>query len=277
MFFDTHVHLIDRSRLQYPWLAHVPPLDRDWSYDDYEKAARRVGITDALHMEVDVQEDQLDKETDFVAELMARPDSLIRGAISGARLESDGFEAWLGSVDKSRVKGVRRVLHTMPDELSQQNKFRENLRRLGKAGLPFDVCVLGRQLPLAVELADAAPDTTLILDHCGVPDIAGNAFDDWAKNISALAKRPNVNAKISGVSAYAAPEWTLKDLVPWVDHTIAAFGPERVVWGSDSPVCTLQSDIGEWVAVSQALLSAYTPDEQSAIRSNNARRIWQIA
>lgn len=277
MFFDTHLHLIDRSQLRYPWLADVAALDRDWGYEDYEQTARRVGISDVLHMEVDVHEDDIGKEIEFVAGLMARPGSLVRGTISGARPESKGFEAWLEAVDRKCVKGIRRVLHTQPDELSQQDLFRENIRRLGTAALPFDMCVLARQLPLAVDLADAAPDTVFILDHCGVPDIAGDAFDGWAADISKLAERPNVFAKLSGISAYAKPDWTLMDLSHWVDHIIAGFGPDRVVWGSDSPVCTLQSNLAEWVATSRALLAGYTPEEQQAIQSRNARRIWNIA
>lgn len=274
MFFDTHLHLVDRSRLRYPWLKDAPPLDRDWSYADYEGVARRVGITDVLHMEVDVAEEDIGKESDFIAELMARPDSLIRGAISGARPESEGFAAWLEAADRWIIKGVRRVLHTMPDDLSQQPLFRENIRRLGKAGLPFDICLLSRQLPLGIALTDAAPDTVFILDHCGVPDIAGDAYDDWSSHIRELAKRPNVNVKLSGISAYAKPDWTVKDLQPWVDHIIEEFSPDRVVWGSDSPVCTLQSDLAEWVAASQTLIDGYSPDEQEAIRKGNAERIW---
>lgn len=277
MFFDTHLHLVDRGRLRYPWLTDVPQLDRDWSYDEYEATARRVGISDVLHMEVDVTEEDIAKESDFVAELMARPNSLIRGAISGARPESDSFAGWLEAVDRSVIKGVRRVLHTMPDELSQQPLFRENIRRLGQAGLPFDMCVLARQLPLGIALTDAAPDTVFVLDHCGVPDIAGEAFDAWASNIQDLAKRPNVNVKLSGISAYGKPDWTIESLRPWVDRIIAEFGPERVVWGSDSPVCTLQSNLAEWVAASQALIAGYSFDEQAAIRSGNARRLWMSA
>lgn len=276
MFFDTHLHLVDRKRLRYPWLAGAPALDQDWSYEQYEATARRVGITDVLHMEVDVHEDDLDKENTFIAELMAREGSLLRGAISGARPEEDGFAAWLETVDRNVVKGVRRVLHTMPDELSQQEQFRDNIRRLGAVGLPFDMCILARQLPFGIELADAAPDTVIVLDHCGVPDIANDSFSDWSERISELAKRPNINAKISGISAYAKADWTLESLQPWVDHIIEQFGPQRVVWGSDSPVCTLQSNLAEWVATSQALIAGLSPDEQDAIRQGNARRIWKI-
>lgn len=207
---------------------------------------------------------------------MAQPGSLIRGAISAARPESPGFASWLESVDRHVVKGLRRVLHVMPDELSQQLLFRDNIRRLGQAALPFDLCVLARQLPIGIALVDAAPDTVFVLDHCGVPDIAGQQFDSWAADITALARRPNVHAKLSGITAYAGGGWTLETLRPWVRHVIDCFGPARVVWGSASPVCTLQSSLQEWVATSNALLSALSADERRAILEDNARRIWRI-
>lgn len=274
MIFDTHLHLIDRSRLGYPWLAGLPPLDRDWDFESYLATAARVGITDALHMEVDVAEADIDRETAWIAELMARPGSPLRGAISSARPESAGFEAWLDRVDRRVVRGVRRVLHVVPDEVSQGDVFRQNLRRLGKAGLPFDICMLQRQLPLAIDLVDACPDTVFILDHCGVPAIASGPFDDWADHISRIAERPNVNAKLSGISAYGPPDWTLQTLRPYVDHLVQAFGAQRIVWGSDSPVCTLQSSLAEWIATTFALLLDQSPEDRSRILAGNARRIW---
>ncbi|MFC3183223.1 amidohydrolase family protein [Cypionkella sinensis] len=277
MIFDTHLHLIDRKRLSYPWLADVPDLNRDWSYADYEATARRIGITDVLHMEVDVAEADIEAETTFVAELMQRPCSLIRGAIAAARPESAGFAAWLERVDRRVVKGVRRVLHVVPDAVSQTALFRQNIAGLGAAGLPFDIVMLARQLPLARALVDACPDTVFVLDHCGVPDIAGGGFDTWAAQITELARRPNLYMKLSGVTAYTGGNWTLQTLRPWVDHILHQFGPDRIVWGSDSPVCTLHSNLGEWVASSHALLAALSEDDRNSLLHGNAQRIWKTA
>lgn len=274
MIFDTHLHLIDRARLSYPWLAGLPPLDRDWDFDSYCLTAARLGITDVLHMEVDVAEADIDAETAWIADLMARPGSPMRGAISAARPESAGFAAWLERVDHSIVKGVRRVLHVVPDEVSQTPLFRENIRALGQAGLPFDICMLERQLPLAADLVDACPDTTFVLDHCGVPAIAGGDFALWAARITDLARRPNLHAKLSGITAYGPADWTAETLRPYVGHVIASFGPGRVVWGSDSPVCTLQSSLPEWVALTHLLLADLTEAERAAILHGNARRLW---
>lgn len=276
MIFDTHLHLIDRSRLQYPWLSALPPLDRDWDYESYCATAARLGITDVLHMEVDVADADVDAETAWIANLMARPGSPLRGAISAARPETPGFAAWLDRVDRHVVKGLRRVLHVVPDEVSQTPLFRENIRRLGPAGLPFDICMLQRQLPLAAALVDACPDTTFVLDHCGVPDIASGTYADWATRITDLARRPNLWAKVSGITAYGPPDWTAATLRPYVRHVIESFGPSRVVWGSDSPVCTLQSSLAEWVAVTHLLLADLAVEERAAILHRNARRLWSL-
>ena len=274
MIFDTHLHLIDRARLSYPWLAGLPPLDHDWDYDSFAAVARRVGITRVLHMEVDVAEADIDRETAWIAELMARPDSLIVGAISSARPESEGFEAWLEQADRRVVRGVRRVLHVVPDEVSQAEGFRRNIRKLGQAGLPFDICMLQRQLGLAIDLVDACPDTVFVLDHCGVPAIAAGQLEDWAAKIARLAERPNVTAKLSGISAYGPADWRLETLQAYASRMIGAFGPERVVWGSDSPVCTLQSSLAEWVATTHALLAGLTDAERRLVLDGNAARIW---
>jgi predicted TIM-barrel fold metal-dependent hydrolase len=166
------------------------------------------------------------------------------------------------------------VLHVVPDAVSEDDRFRRNIRKLGQAGMPFDIYMLKRQMSLAVQLVDASPDTTFILDHCGVPAIASGGFDDWAESITRLAERPNINAILSGISAYAPPDWTLETLRPYVAHLIESFGPGRIVWGSDSPVCTLQSSLAEWAATTFALLEDMSQSDRALIMSENPRRIW---
>lgn len=278
MIVDTHLHVIDPSALDYPWLASVPALNQAWSYETYALQAGRAGITQSLHMEVDVAPERIEDETAYVAGLAQLPGSLIAGAIASCRPEDPGFADYL---EKQRnnplVKGFRRVLHVMPDEVSEQPLFRENIARMAGSGLTFDLCVLPHQLPKAMALADLAPDVTFILDHCGVPDIKADARQPWQDNITELAKRPNVIAKISGVVAYADPEtWIADTLRPWVEHTITCFGWDRVVWGSDWPVCTLGGGLMAWVAATHALLQGTSADEKQKLLSGNAKRIWSL-
>ncbi|ATU90764.1 amidohydrolase family protein [Phyllobacterium zundukense] len=276
---DTHLHLIDQSALSYPWLSGVEALNRDFRYEEYALQAHRVGITQALHMEVDVAPSDIESESAYIGSLAKREGSLIAGAISSSRPEEDGFAAFLERQKTNPlVKGFRRVLHVMPDDLSEGTLFRQNIKRLAGTGLTFDLCVLPRQIDKATALVDLAPGVQFILDHCGVPDIKGDGLNEWRGKITDIAKRPNVTAKISGVVAYAdADTWRIETLKPYVHHVIDSFGWDRLVWGSDWPVCTLGGGLATWVAATHALLSGCSDSEKSRLFSGNARRIWHLA
>lgn len=278
MIVDTHLHVIDQAVLEYPWLAGVPALDRPWPYETYALEARRAGISQTLHMEVDVAPALIEDETAFVGRLADLPGGLVVGAIASCRPEDQGFASYLErQCQNPLVKGFRRVLHVMPDELSEQPLFRENIARMAGSGLTFDLCVLPRQMKQAMALVDLAPDVHFILDHCGVPDIKGDARQPWHDGVAELAKRPNVTAKISGVVAYADPDsWIADTLRPWVEHTIACFGWDRVVWGSDWPVCMLGGGLMPWIAATHALLDGASEDEKRKLLSENAIRIWRL-
>lgn len=278
MIVDTHLHLIDKTALRYPWLAGVPALDRDFSQDEYAVQARRAGIEAALHMEVDVDPADIEAETVHTKGLAKKPGSLLRGAIVSCRPEDAGFAAWLDKVKADPfVKGFRRVLHVVPDDVSEGALFRENVGRIAGSGLTFDLCVLPHQMRQAIALVDLAPDVPFVLDHCGVPDVKGGAEHPWKEQIAEMAKRPNVVGKISGVVAYADPEsWTVETLRPYVEHTIQSFGWDRVVWGSDWPVCTLGGGLLGWVAATHALLDGASEDERAKLLSGNAGKLWRL-
>ena len=278
MIIDTHLHIIDQRALRYPWLTGVPALNRDFSYSEYATDARRCGIEAVLHMEVDVDPEDIAAETAHVKSLAGQAGSLLRGAIASCRPDEVGFEAYLETVKADPfVKGFRRVLHVVPDDLSEGALFRQNIKRLAGTGLTFDLVVLPHQIPKAIALADLAPDVQFILDHCGVPDIKGNAEHPWREHMEAIAKRPNVVAKISGVVAYADPAtWTADTLRPYVEHTIRCFDWDRVIWGSDWPVCTLGGGLTTWIAATHALLAGASDSERTRLLSGNARRLWRL-
>ncbi|TGQ68357.1 MAG: amidohydrolase [Mesorhizobium sp.] len=278
MIIDTHLHLIDRSVLRYPWLGAVPALNRDFSYEEYAVEAQRVGVERVLHMEVDVDPADIEAETVHVEGLSRQAGSMLAGVVASCRPEEADFPAYLERQRaNSFVKGFRRVLHVVPDELSESALFRDNIKRLGGTGLTFDLVVLPHQIPKAIALADLAPDVQFVLDHCGVPDIKGKSEHPWRENMSEIARRPNVVAKISGVVAYADPgNWTVETLRPYVEHTIGAFGWDRVVWGSDWPVCTLGGGLSTWVGATHALLSGCSIAERDRLLSGNASKLWRL-
>ncbi len=270
---DTHLHLVHMDRFTYPWLAGAGSLNREWGAAAYVAEAQKLGIEAALHMEVDVADTDMEAETRHALEVHP----LVVGAIAACRPESPNFPAYLDRLAAlDGVKGFRRILHTSPDELSQGGLFRSNLRRLGDKNLPFDLCVLSKQLPVGRELVESCPDVQFVLDHCGVPDVAAKAIDPWRREIKALAALPNVAAKISGIIAYAGPDWTTADLRPFVEHIVECFGWDRVVWGSDYPVLTLTADLGRWVAAIKEIVAGANSDEQAKLFHRNAERIYRL-
>ncbi|WP_327206619.1 amidohydrolase [Rhizobium beringeri] len=278
MFIDTHLHIIDRSALPYPWLSDAPALDHDFLYETYASEARRCGITTVLHMEVDVDPAAMQAETDHVASIAKKEGSLIAGAIVSCRPEEESFAAYLERQKADPfVKGFRRVLHVVPDDVSEGALFRENITRISGSGLTFDLCTLPHQASRVTALIDLAPDVQFVLDHCGVPDIRSDAFQPWKVGISEIARRPNVVCKVSGVVAYAdAKTWTAQTLQPYLEHVIASFGWDRVVWGSDWPVCTLGGGLSSWVAATHAMLSGVSEAERSKLLFANAQRLWSL-
>lgn len=277
MIVDTHLHLIDRSALAYPWLAGTA-LDRDHTYAEYALQAARGGIAPVLHMEVDVEPTQIEAETAYVRGLSQQPDNRIAGAIASCRPEEPGFAAYLERAKADPfVKGFRRVLHVVPDGTSQSETYRDNIRRLEGTGLTYDLVLRGDQLDKAIALADVAPGVQMVLDHFGSPDLTAGKDHPWWTTIAELAKRPNVAAKISGIIAYTDPDgWTVDSLRPFFEHVIKHFGWDRVVWGSDWPVCNLGGGLATWLAATHALLDGVSDDERVKLLSANAQRIWKL-
>ncbi|ODT66890.1 MAG: amidohydrolase [Pelagibacterium sp. SCN 63-23] len=269
---DTHLHLVYPDRLSYPWLANAPALNRPWSIEAYLAEARPLGIAASLHMEVDVAEADIEAETGFVLGLDG-----VAGAVAGCRPENPDFPRQLERLAAMQgVRGLRRILHEAPDELSQTPLFAENLRRLAAHNLSFDLCVRHDQLPIGRALAARVPDVTFVLDHCGAQNIDVARPGPWRENIIAMAQLPNVMAKISGIIAYAGPTWTLDVVRPYIEHVIEAFGWDRVVWGSDHPVVTLGGSLTDWVAATRAIIAGASRDEQSRLLNANASRIYRL-
>ncbi|WP_180900041.1 amidohydrolase family protein [Martelella soudanensis] len=270
---DTHLHLVYKDRFSYPWLKDAPALDRQLTADDYFGRAEKLGIDMALHMEVDVAETDMEAETAF----MVGAHEKIAGAIAACRPESPDFPAYLERIAAiPGVRGLRRVLHTMPDDVSEAPLFAENIRRLSAHGLTFDLCFSARQLPLAVALARKCPDVQFVLDHCGVPDIENDAYSPWAEYISECARLANVTAKISGVIAYAGVGWSTEKLRPYVSRVLDAFTFDRVVWGSDFPVCTIHASLEDWVSSTKEIVAGATAEEQENLFSRNAMRVYRL-
>jgi predicted TIM-barrel fold metal-dependent hydrolase len=277
---DTHMHLVYRDKASYGWTKDIPPLAEDnFKLEDYNTLTEGLGIGGALFMETGVDDPDYQKETRFVKSLADDSDSGLCGLIASIRPENDeGFETWLNDTIEMGVVGYRRILHVVPDEMSQSDTFRTNVRKIGTSGKPFDMCFLTKQLPVALELAQACDNTSMVLNHCGVPNIAGNELDPWRKDIEALAQMPNVICKLSGLMAYCAPGTSsLEKIQPYVDHVLNCFGPNKMVWGSDWPVVNLGKGLPEWITVTRKILDKLSIDEANAIANGTAQTVYKVA
>lgn len=279
---DTHVHILEPGQFTYKWTEAFPALQGRFGVSDYLAAAAGSGIEAGVFMEVDCEEPV--DEADHFCRLADEADSVLHAVVASARPESPDFASHLDKMAHPRLTGIRRVLHTQPDDLSRARLFRENVRALGLRGLSFDLCVQQRQLPIALELVRDCPGTTFILDHCGVPDIAGNeapsgeGFIAWNRDILSLAAEPNVIGKISGLTAYAsAAQRTTEALQPYADAMLQAFGPDRLVWGGDWPVVNLGSGLRGWADLSRRLLAGLGHEDQAKIFSETAKKVYRLA
>ncbi len=279
---DTHQHLIYPGSLEYGWTASLPALaGRAFTVDDYAEVTKGAGVGGTIFMEAGVDHDDHHAETAMVAKLARRSGSGILGIISSIRPENaPGFDEWVEEGRDLGVVGYRRMLHVVPDDMSRTETFRANVRKLGAKGLPFDMCLLARQLWIGLELAEACPDTQLVLDHCGNPDVAAGpgAVEPWRAGLAALAAMPNVVVKLSGIYANVTPGTaTLGTVRPYVETVIEAFGPDRCLWGSDWPVVnTRGGDLPSWIAAFRDIISRYSEAEQAAMAHATAERVYKV-
>jgi predicted TIM-barrel fold metal-dependent hydrolase len=276
---DAHQHLWDLDLFHYAWLKDLPVLNQSFRMNDYCDATKGLAIEKSVHLEADVDEPFMVDETKHALQLADRSDNPLEGVVACGRPESKDFKTYLERIlGHPKLKGIRRILHTQPDDLGQSETFIENVNSLAGYGLSFDLCVLARQLPLAIRLVSRCPEVTFLLDHCGVPQVREKILDPWRANIHAIAKFPNIFCKISGLVAYADPHhWTAEDLRPYVDHAIECFGWERVMFGSDWPVCTLSASYRRWVEALVSLTRGAGEMNQKKLFQENAIRIYRLA
>lgn len=276
---DTHQHLVYPDVAGYGWTEGIPPLaNKAFTLERYGELTAGSDVVGTLFMETGVDDADYKAETRFVADLARQSGSGILGVIASCRPEEDaGFEDWLDECEGLGIVGYRRILHMMPDELSTTDTFRANVRKLGDRSQPFDLCMLPKQLKLGAELAQACDNTTIVLNHCGVPDIAGGGLDPWREDIAALAVLPNVYCKLSGLLAYCEPgEANQEAIQPFVDHVLEVFGPSRMVWGSDWPVVDLANGLPDWLSVTRSLFEALSADEATRIGHGNAKLLFNL-
>jgi predicted TIM-barrel fold metal-dependent hydrolase len=275
---DTHQHLWDTNLFSYGWMHDFPTLNRPYLMPDYETATIGANIAKTVYVDTDVDECDMERELGWILAQADAPKISLAGVVACAKPENENFRAYLDRfASYAKLKGVRRVIHNQPDEILQNSRFISNLKALPAYGLSFDLCVQWRQLPSAIELVRQCPDVTFILDHCGSPNVKGKILDPWREYIRELSTCPNISCKISGLVAYAEPyRWTVEELRPYVEHCIACFGWDRVMWGGDWPVCTLSAELQQWINASSEITRHESETNRTKLFQGNAERIYRL-
>jgi L-fuconolactonase len=227
---------------------------------------------------VAVQARQSLEETDWLLSL-AEENDWIAGVVGWVPLVDADIEKILDQLSAyPKLKGVRHVLQGEPDAYMERADFNAGIALLRQFSLTYDVLVLERQLPTAIRFVDRHPDQVFVLDHVAKPLISAHELEPWRTNMLEIARRPNIACKLSGMATEADfDSWTEEDLKPYVETALEAFGPERLLFGSDWPVCTVASSYKRWADTVQALIAELSVDEQAMIFGSNAESLYQLS
>ena len=255
MRIDAHQHFWDIHRLQYPWMpAGDSPLRRNYLPPDLEPILER----NRFDGSVVVQANVVLEETRWLLELATQHD-FIRGVVGWVDLTDPRVGATLDELQRHpKFKGVRHLVHDEPDVnwLLREDVLR-GLGELARRGIPYDLLLRPPHLPLVPRLSERVPELRVVIDHIAKPLIAAQRMNGWAADMESAAKIPQVWCKLSGMITEADPSgWKAEHLRPYVQHVFSLFGPDRLMFGSDWPVCTLA---GTWKEVLAAFTQAIGP------------------
>lgn len=276
---DTHVHLLDTRRFRYSWAAGAPKLGRDWTIADLTARAAPYVIENMIFAEVDVDMPQYMDEALWVQSL-ADQEPRLKGCVACLPLERGAaLEPEMERLAKLPVmRGIRRLIQNQPDpDFAVKPDFVAAVKLLPKYGLSFDICIYHHQFPAVLKLVRQCPDVSFILDHIGKPGIRDGLTEPWKAHIRELATMPNVVCKLSGVTTEADhAHWTRDQLRPYIDHVIACFGFDRLMYGGDWPVCELAGEYKTWLGVLDWATAGCTPGERRKLFRDNGIRAYRL-
>jgi L-fuconolactonase len=271
---DAHQHFWTIARGDYDWMSpDLPALWRDYGPEDLAPLMARAGITRTIL----VQAAETEAETDFLLGIAARAPS-VAGVVGWLDMMAADFPARLAHYRRQPGwVGLRPLLQDHPPEEILHPAFLANLRHVEAADVPFDLLTFPQHLPNAIEALRGVPKLRVVVDHLSKPRIGAGELDPWRAHLSALAAMPNVCCKVSGMVTEAGPEWRFDQFRPYLRHVAEAFGPERLIFGTDWPVCTLAASHAEVVMLARGLLSElYGPEDLARIFEGNGRRFYGV-
>ena len=275
MVIDSHHHFWQYNPIDYDWIDDSMKLiRRDFLPEELSSTIQEAGIEGV----VSVQARQSVEETGWLLE-MAHQNSFIKGVVGWLPLVEIDIESYLGKFSSDKIlKGLRHVVQGESDpDFILRPDFNHGVSLLKKYSLVYDILVIERQLTNSIRFVRNHPDQVFVLDHIAKPLIGQNQLSPWKENIQELASYPNVNCKISGMVTEANfTSWTPEQLQPYFDVILEAFGPNRLLFGSDWPVCLVATTYKSWAELVKKNISSLTKEEQDKIMGGNAIRIYRL-
>lgn len=265
---DAHVHLWRLARGDYHWMTpDLTAIYRDFTPRDLDPLLRRHGVEGVVL----VQAAATVAETEFMLATAAEAD-WVRGVVGWVEFSDPDAPAVIERLAADpRLKGLRPMIQDIPDDdWMLRPDLDPAFRALMAQGLRFDALTFPRHLKNLLRLLARYPEMPTVIDHGSKPQIRDAAFDDWGADMAELAKETTAYCKLSGLVTEAGADWTPGDLKPYVGHLLEVFGPERLIWGSDWPVCTLAASYDTWRETALALTSDLTDAERAAVLGGNA-------
>ncbi len=274
MIIDSHQHFWKYNPIRDSWIDDsMGAIKKDFLPKDLHP------ILSANHVDgcIAVQADQSEEETEFLLQC-AKEYPFIKGVVGWVDLKSEQVEDRLKHFSKNNLfKGVRHIVQAEADDFMLDSKFMNGISKLERFNLTYDILVFPRQLPAAVELAKAFPNQKFVLDHIAKPRISEAIADDWLNNIQLLAENPNVSCKISGMVTETKDfKWKKQDFTPFLDAVVAAFGMDRLLFGSDWPVCLLAAQYQDVLGIIDDYFETYPEEVIDKVLGGNTTRIYNL-
>ena len=272
---DAHQHFWQFDPVRDNWInEEMAIIQHDFLPQQLEKILSENGIDGS----VIVQSDQSEKENEFQLNNAAQYD-FIRGVVGWVDLQATDIEEKLLYYQQfKKLKGFRHVLQGEPQrDLMLQPAFKNGIGLLNKYGFSYDVLIFPDQLKYAAQLAAAFPDQPFVIDHIAKPKIKDGLIADWKKDIFSLAAHENVVCKISGMVTEADwKNWRAEEFTPYLDTIVAAFGTDRIMYGSDWPVCLVAADYAKTKQIVDDYFSQFSADEQAAFYGKTASAFYKL-
>ncbi len=274
MRIDAHQHFWSLARGDYGWLtADLDPIYRDFLPDDLAPMLKAAGIDGTIL----VQAAPTVAETRFMLSL-ADATPFVKGVVGWVDFEAP-TAAWqiADLAAHPALVGLRPMIQDIADpEWMLGDALTPAFDALQANGLTFDALTLPHHLPVLRRLLRRHPAMRVVIDHGSKPIIRDHVMEGWGEEMRALAEETSAFCKLSGLVTEAAPDWSPDDLQPYVRHLLQTFGPNRLIWGSDWPVCTLASTYERWLETTDALLHDLTPEQKAAVMGENAARAYTL-